>query len=768
MKNGLTALALGFEVSVKEIPLLPTEMEDGTVKLEKQDPDSYITTLDAFKDLEDVHFVLWYGTKVIEACESETDRTLAINDICRDALRFVKDETLRTKLIADLAKVYGLIKLWKTALTKVEREIARQEQEKEASKLSVDLAALHDLHIAIMKGGYWSPNKNGELEPWTNFTMEPMFHIINGSNAIRIFRFKNDKGKVKEIEFLQDELTNLARFQQRVESLGDFVFKGAMSHFLNLKTYLYAITQSAVQISKLGWNATERLYAFGDGISKDGKFYPVNQLGVVNIGDDTFYLPAFSKMHEDDREAYQFERSFQARQHGEINLHDYLEKMVAVFGDNAKIGFAFILATLFLDVVKQSSKRLALLNIFGRKGSGKTELGTALMSFFIRQNDPPSLATTSIASLNDMLSCAENNLVHLDEYKNAIHFQKIELLKQIWGGTGQTKKNMDGDKKVQRTFVRSGIILTGQDKPNRDDALFSRVIYLFYSKVTFSREAKMRFDEFQQISARGVAHLTLQLLGLRPVFETDYAAHYASCKRDLITAFTDEKIEDRILNNWLAPLAAFRTAEHSLDCPFDYKNLLSLCIAGIRTQNEELTKKSDVAEFWSLLDSNHMQGKIIDKAHFFIKYESKFNPAEKNIPEMDFGSPKALLYLNFQSVVTSLIQRSAAGSLVGRLDPSSLDSYLRTHESFLGTKQMRFRVLLPNGQPDVAFETVNGKTVKRVREVRPKAMVFDYDFLREAYDLSLETDERAENEIPKEEIQAETEPPQQKSIRFNA
>jgi hypothetical protein len=367
-----------------------------------------------------------------------------------------------------------------------------------------------------------------------------------------------------------------------------------------------------------------------------------------------------------------------------------------------------------------------------------------------------------------MLSCAENNLVHLDEYKNAIHFQKIELLKQIWGGTGQTKKNMDGDKKVQRTFVRSGIILTGQDKPNRDDALFSRVIYLFYSKVAFSREAKMRFDEFQQISARGVAHLTLELLALRPVFETDYAAHYASCKRDLITALADDKIEDRILNNWLAPLAAFRTAEHSLDLPFDYGNLLSLCISGIRTQNEELTKKSDVAEFWSLLDSNHMQGKIIDKAHFFIRYESKFNPAEKNIPEMEFGAPKALLYLNFQSVVTSLIQRSAAGSLVGRLDPSSLDSYLRTHESFLGTKQMRFRVLLPNGQPDVTYETVNGKPIKRVREVRPKAMVFDYDFLRDAYDLSLETDERAENEIPKEDIPTPPAPPKQNSIDFNS
>jgi hypothetical protein len=311
---------------------------------------------------------------------------------------------------------------------------------------------------------------------------------------------------------------------------------------------------------------------------------------------------------------------------------------------------------------------------------------------------------------------------------------------------------MDGDKKVQRTFVRSGIILTGQDKPNRDDALFSRVIYLQYSQTVFSREAKMRFDEFQQISARGVVHLTLELLKLRPVFETDYAAHYASCKRDLVTAFADEKIEDRVLNNWLAPLAAFRTAEHSINVPFDYKDLLKFCIAGIRTQNEELSKKSDVAEFWSLLDANHMQGRIIDKAHFFIKYESKFKPAEKSSEELDFGSAKAILYLNFQSVVSSLVQRSVTGgNVIGRLDPSSLESYLRTHEAYLGTKQQRFRVLLPNGQPDVTYESKDGRTIKKLKEVRPKSMVFDYDLLRETYDLSLETTERSENEIPPED-----------------
>ena len=77
---------------------------------------------------------------------------------------------------------------------------------------------------------------------------------------------------------------------------------------------------------------------------------------------------------------------------------------------------------------------------------------------------------------------------------------------------------MAGDKKVQRTFVRSGVILTGQDAPTRDDALFSRVIHLSYSQVTFSKEATRNFEEYQALSARGASHTTVQRLQLRKLF----------------------------------------------------------------------------------------------------------------------------------------------------------------------------------------------------------------------------------------------------------
>lgn len=800
MRNGLTALRMGFDVSVREIPfeeeyvygpisdeeleaakaeLLEQKRDEAKkagvrpkdraaleltedeieaiprqkvveVILKKNDPDSFITGPDIFNTLEDVHFAVWYGLKLLGTSLTDSDRVKALNEICRDVLVHISDETMLNRCLEPLAKEFGKLKLWRDALQRSQGEVRRDKERKAKESMSAEQSAMRELGIIVKNGCYCSYDKEGDLERWSNFTMQPLFHIIDGDNAIRIFRLKNERGTIKELELRQEELVSLNRFKQRIESLGFFSFKGDAVKLDNLKEYLYSITDSAVQLSKMGWNTSEELYAFGDGIFADNVLYEVNDLGIVKIDERTFYLPAFSKMHLDQRDAYQFERSFSCREHGEVTLYEYVRRMVQVFGDNAKVGFAFVLATLFLDVIKQTSKRLALLNIFGRKGTGKTELGTALMSFFVRLNDPPSLATTSMASLNEMLSCAENNLVHLDEYKNELDFRKIELLKQIWGGSGQTKKNMDGDKKVQRTFVRSGVVLTGQDAPTRDDALFSRVIHLAYSEVTFSKEAKRNFEEFQAISARGAVHLTVQLLKLRKLFETDYPAHYAVCKRELIAALSEDSIEDRLLNNWLAPLAAFHTVQTSLELPFSYTDLFNICVGGIRRQNEQLKKNSDIAVFWSMLDSNHMQGRIIARAHFAIKRMAPFKRNERET--IDFGRDKTILFLNYQNVVNALGQRVNGSNIIGKLDTVSLESYLRTHPAFLGTKQFRFRVLLPNGTPDYTYEMRDGKQIRRVREVRPMAFVFDYELLKDSYELNLETVERAENELSEDDL----------------
>lgn len=734
MRNGLSALAQGFEVTVREIPA----SDDGT----KQDPDSYITDRQKFIALYDEHFPIWYGKKLLQVCESDTERAAAMQQIARDVLIAQENDAYVDMDIEALSKVYGRLKAWRKAIEDA-RKSARIRAKLEEKKLSPEVEKMRNFGF-IVKDGCYGEYKDEEFNRWSNFTMKPLFHIIDGENAIRIFKLNGSAGQSTDIELRQDELVSLPKFQQRVESIGNYIFKGDMKCLLKLKEYLYSITRSAMQIDKLGWHDNDRFFAFGDGVFYDGDFFKVDRHGIVEIDDKSYYLPAFSKMHEDDKEAFQFERSFVASEHGSVSLYDFVNDMSKVFGDNAKVGFAFVVASLYHDVVKRCFKGFPLLNVFGQKGSGKTELGTALMSFFIRQNTPPSLAVTTVASLNDMLSAAENSVVHLDEYKNELDFRKVEMLKGIWGGSGQTKKNMDGDKKVKKTYVRSGVILTGQDMPTRDDALFSRVIHLAFSRTSHTTEEKIAFEEFQRLSSRGVAHLTLELLRFRELFETSYAETVSICKKQLIAALDDQEVDDRVLNNWLIPLAAIHTISTQVRLPFSYEDLFKITIKGMLEQQRHLTKNSDIAEFWHMLDAAHMQGKIINRAHFSISKASEFKRGSQTF---FFENAKSILYLNYGMVCASLGQRNNGTNVVGRLDQASLESYLRTHPAYMGTKQCRFRLLQPNGQPDYEFiSDGRGGHTKRLKEVRPMAMAFDYDLLHQSYDINLEVEERMEFE----------------------
>ena len=121
---------------------------------------------------------------------------------------------------------------------------------------------------------------------------------------------------------------------------------------------------------------------------------------------------------------------------------------------------------------------------------------------------------------------------------------------------------------------------------------------------------------------------------------------------------------------------------------------------------------------------------------------------------IDFGRDKTILFLNYQNVVNALGQRVNGSNVIGKLDTVSLESYLRTHPAFLGTRQHRFQVLLPNGTPDYTYENrADGKSIRRVKEVRPMAFVFDYELLKESYELNLETIERAENELTEDDLE---------------
>lgn len=745
MTNGAEAVRRGFDVTVRELPFNEEKADDDAVILHKNDADEYILTPEIYAAIPEKPFILWVAEKKFSVASSLAEQRVIVAEVA-DLLRHIKDDAIADECIASLAKINGTVKAWKAAISRAKGE-ARQRAAKSDPKNDAERRKelLRQCNLNIIDNCFYTYDE-GEAVRLSNFFLESLYHIKDETNGTRLFRMVNKFNEAVEIEFRESELCSLTTFQQRVGSVGNYIWRAKIDKLNNVKEYLYRGTRSAERVRKMGWDAVNGFFAFGNGVFNGERFLAVDDLGIVETAPNrSFYIPATSKMYENNPEIYQFERLFIHENRSGIKLYDFAVQLVMVFGDNAKIAFCYLLATLYRDVIFNRTRHFPILNLFGEKGTGKTTLATSLQSFFIHSVDPPNLGVTSVPAMNDRVSQAVNSLVVFDEYKNDLDVRKIAYLKGLWGGGGQTKKNQNTDGMAAQTIISTGIALCGQDKPTQDMALFTRVLFLAFSKTSFSKPERDAYEDLVAMCSLGNTHLTLEVLSHRALFEKNFSNAYSLTKSELSKIVEGEKIHDRIFGNWIIPLAAFRTLESVLSLPFSYNDLLTVAVAGMRLQNETAQESSEMGDFWETLQGFHTQGRAIDKAHFRIKWHRTFRSTTMK-EDMIFAEPTPVLYLNSAAVAGLFNGRGAANATANRSNWSTMLSYLRSHPSFLGLKQDRFTILLANGTPDYTFETVNGTQTKKMKVNRPKAMCFNYAMLKAEFGLNLETEVISETE----------------------
>lgn len=774
MANGAEAVRKGFHVTVRELPFAQvpsvgdSDSKDTSdtpeIQLTKNDVDSFIRCREDYLSLSEKYFIVWLAQKRFYVADSLMEERKCVSEIA-DLLRYVKDSLDFEQCIGQLSKIHGKVKLWRDAVNQARGE-ARKKKENGSSMsgLQQEAELLRQYGLFVRGNCYFaSGDDNDEPERLSNFIMEPLFHIEDENNGTRLFRMRNMHNICRVIELKESDLCSLNSFQQKVGSLGNFVWLAKLERLNRVKEYLYSKTDTAERIRRLGWNEAERIFAFGNGILIDGNFKPVNELGIVRGGNDkAFYIPATSSIYSHNSEIFQFERLMVHDGINGVKLFDFVSKLIDVFGENARVAFCYLLSTLFRDVTFKRTRHFPILNLFGEKGTGKTTLATSLQSFFLHGIDPPNLSVTSVPAMNDRVSQAVNTLVVLDEYKNDLDVRKIAYLKGLWGGGGQTKKNVNTDGMAAQTMVSTGVALCGQDKPTQDMALYTRVLFLAFTKTSFNQTERKRYEELVSVCNLGLTHLTIEVLNHRELFEKNFSEVYSITKRELAAKMDSEEIHDRIFGNWVIPLATFRTLETVIEVPFSYAELFETTVKGLRNQNELAQESSEVADFWNMLQGFQTSGKCVEKAHYRIKYLKSFRPlsAKENI---DYKEARPILFLN-TAAVSALFSGKSTNSTSNRSNWSTILSYLKSHGSYLGLKQERFTILLPNGLPDCSFEMVNGVQVKKVKASRPKALCFDYLQLKDAFGLDLETE--IVNEASEEDEEKEKDEPTEKQLEF--
>lgn len=766
MRHGALAMQKGFEVYVREIPRTAEDDENDI----KYDPDTFITESSKYDDLDDVPFVVWLAQKKFKDLKGEDKRRAVAQEIA-ELFVYIADKSLREYCQEQLNRIYHKPQTWKKAINAVVQKALDAEADKLNEEFTDKEKALLRKHGIIIKNYmYYSPSNSGDgMERWSNFILRPGIHVKDKNHSFRTFRIVNEYGNEEDLELSPKAFSSIGAFQQAIEGLGAYVWLAKQEQLNKVKEYIFPLMPLADNIVELGWHQQGQFFAFADGIHTGQVFIPIDDKGIVRYNDRTYYLPAFSPINIDDAALYKFERQLQYKSGNTDSLGEYVERMVTVFGEQAKIGFAWMLACLFRDHIHKVKDWFPLLNIFGIRGSGKTALAKALASFFyVIPSDVDKLEGTTVPAMTYTMSHLHNGIIILDEYSNLLPSYKIDMLKGIWGGnTRSTMNSGDSGGGIKASPVYSGVIFCGQHQPSSDNALFTRCVHLTYSRTNFTPAEILLFDKLKERSKLGNAHLTMEILRHRKMFVEQFAPTFTLVRNEVSSRLSHEKIDSRILENWVCILTAFRVLETVINVPFSYAELFEICIKGLRYQQSQTDQTSETADFWSLLNSMHMVGKCIDKTHYVIKYLDTFQ-AEGSKKVERFGHTKKFLYLNWDAVKPLLSQRGFANLM--KMDAGALDNYLRTSPYYLGIKQQRFTVLTTQGYPDTVVEggSMGTPATRKVRVSRPRAMVFDYEALQAATNIDLETVVVADDEVEHEEAEeaSKPEPPKPEAPRL--
>ena len=746
LANGEIALKCGFTVYVRPIPL----SDNG----EKQDPDSYITSKEVFDRMEEQDFIVWAAHQHFAlASDDQHCKSYAVKEVAR--LVSYTDAVNREMYYEKLAKIDGKIKLWKTAVA----EAMEKMREKDKKKNTIDREDYEKYKFWVNRNSYFSYGKQGDVFQWSNFMLVPLFHIKDPVNSKRLFIIRNEFDYEEMIELKTDDMVSLNTFRKRVEALGNFIWFAKEEQLQCLKRYVFQKVDTAMEIVQLGWHK-RGFFAFGNGVYYNGRWHETDIYGVVRLGEmGNYYLPSNSAIYKDEDDLYQWERKFIYKGENTTRLDEYVGALVDVFGNNGKVGFCFMLATLFRDVVFGRTKHFPMLNLFGPKGSGKSQLGHALMAFFYLELEAPNIENTTISAMGEAIGQCSNALVHFDEFKNDINNKKREFFKALWDGTGRTKMDMDRGKQKMTTRVQSGIIISGQEMATADIALFSRMIFLTFSKAEFSTEEQRRFDALITLEQQGLSHLTMDILRHREKFVAGFSEAYKEAKKDIEDKLRDEKVETRTLQNWIIPLASLRALGYSIILPFDYNDMLKVCVDGILLQNRYVIENNEVSGFWESLRAMRAAGSINMDGDYRIDVRTTLSGLRDKTTRT-FQRPTQILYLRISSVLAEY-NRFVVQTHGDTIAKASFKYYLEMSEGFLGVKNScRFKQMR-NGYP--VIETRNGRSYD-VSSV-DIAYCFDYARIKERYDLNLDN---VSGDI-EEEVQDPAEPPEpdpQKTLDF--
>ncbi len=532
----------------------------------------------------------------------------------------------------------------------------------------------------------------------SNFTLRPIIFIEGAKESIRLVEITNEKKIARILDINSRNFVELGPFKQTIEARGNYRFEGKPEHFLKVKAKVYDEMKTAFPIYTLGLHR-EGFFTFANGIVSEGKFTPVDEYGLVSHADTTYYLPAFSKIRDhvksdDVDNDYQDEQYYVYTEGGQpISWKEWTALMIKVHGENAVIGILYLCSCIIREkVFERLDNMFPHLNMFGLPGSGKNQLAASLCAVYGKYRPPVHIVNATDAAFFRRIAQVRNGLAWYDEYSNNAEHKRVEALKQFADGTGRSRASVDNPNRTNSSQVNAGCIISGQQQPTADVALFTRCISLSFSNTEFDAAAKENHARLKKIEQGGQLTSFVALLhSQREHMGEQFAQEFETAYSRFQEIVAGQNVMDRILRSYTALLTTFRLLKDKIEFSFDETEVERILEKSIMTQKESVYQENEVSIFWRMVEFFMSNNEIEHGADIIVEETTSesFDLDWKgtNKETKDYRPAKRLLYLYLARVHPFYLERHQRQRNAKGLDVEALKYYLKASGGWEGYKR---------------------------------------------------------------------------------
>lgn len=518
--------------------------------------------------------------------------------------------------------------------------------------------------------------------PISNFTMKILYHVdTSEENAFRLIAVKNVYGFEVVINLNTDDFVALGSFKKVLARKGDFIFKGSDSDLTRLQEYLQKDELKTVYVNTLGYHTRAKFWAWCNGImpleSNDDNitaFMPSDEHGIVNYQGKNYFIPSGSKMFAEKDDKFVNEKKFkyiQAR--SDFYFNEWAKLLKDTYGDKSIIAILFYIGSLFRDITMKQIQRYPLLNLFGPPGAGKGQMAESIMAMFGEKQDQIMLGGAStIVGFMRKFAQFKNAIVWLDEYKNNLPVKFIESFKNIYDGKGYERGKMSNDFATESTPISSSCILSGQDMPTQEPALFMRCIMVGFAEGKFTTHQRESFVTLKKdYESYGLSYITADIFKHRKLIQLGFQDTVNAIFKEVIKETNNPDVDDRMMMNISILLAYMKLLNDVLKFPFTYSHAKTFLIKNMIEQHHILAGNNDVSKFWGVIESMYYQATIKE--------------------EVDFKLADGYLYLRLMNVHPLYIKELRSRNDTNFLSKSTMEHYLKQDaRTFISYERKRF------------------------------------------------------------------------------